>query len=255
MTNGKGKVINSVDKAVQILDVLSDFGRPLSLAELHQQLGWPKSTIHGLLSTMRANELIVQNSRGRYWLGLRLFEYGSRVSGAWDAAEVAKPHLKRACDALKMPVFLSVLDHGEAVTLAAQKCKDCPNIPLRVGERVSIHCTSQGKLFLAHLSQAEVRRLLNAEELKAHTTRTLTNPELFSAELSRIRKYGYAVENGEYRAGLHSISVPVYDEAGQIACAIGCISAKLTQEHIPETVKVLRQAAEKITQAIGGKTH
>ena len=252
MTVGRGKIVNSVDKAIRILDILSDAGRPLSLAELYAQLEWPKSTIHGLLSTMRANELIVQNSRGRYWLGLRLFEYGSRVSGAWDAVESAKPIMKQVGDALRMPVFLSAPEHGKALTLAAVRCRDCPDIYVRTGERLPIHCTAQGKLFLAHLSQAELRRLLYSEELKPYTKRTLTNPDQIPAELSRIRKYGYAAEDGEFRDGLRSVCVPIFDEAGQVVCALGCIG-KMQQAQVLPTVDKLRKAAAQIAQTICGK--
>lgn len=78
------KTIHSVAKAIRLLDLLAERTKPATLTELYQATGWPKSTIHGLLSTMREAGLIEQTPNGRYWLGIRLFEYGCAVSNAWD---------------------------------------------------------------------------------------------------------------------------------------------------------------------------
>ena len=78
MAEQEGKTIHSVAKAIRLLDLLTAAGQPASLTELYQKTGWPKSTIHGLLSTMRESGLIEQTPNGRYWLGIRLFEYGWR---------------------------------------------------------------------------------------------------------------------------------------------------------------------------------
>ena len=66
------KTIHSVAKAIRLLDLLAERTKPATLTELYQATGWPKSTIHGLLSTMREAGLIEQTPNGRYWLGIRL---------------------------------------------------------------------------------------------------------------------------------------------------------------------------------------
>ena len=68
MAELESKTIHSVAKAIHLLDLLTAGGQPASLTELYQKTGWPKSTIHGLLSTMREAGLIEQNANGRYWL-------------------------------------------------------------------------------------------------------------------------------------------------------------------------------------------
>lgn len=89
MAEQEGKTIHSVAKAIRLLDLLTAAGQPASLTELYQKTGWPKSTIHGLLSTMRESGLIEQTPNGRYWLGIRLFEYGCAVSNSWDIGAIA----------------------------------------------------------------------------------------------------------------------------------------------------------------------
>ena len=216
MAEQEGKTIHSVAKAIRLLDLLTAAGQPASLTELYQKTGWPKSTIHGLLSTMRESGLIEQTPNGRYWLGIRLFEYGCAVSNSWDIGAIARPHMQNICTELGESVFLSVFDRAAVVTLAEEESRASLRVVSEVGARLPVHCTSQGKLFLANSSPAECRRILTHTELKAYTPHTLTTPEQFAPELTRIREQGYAVENGEYKIGLRSVSAPIHDVTGEV---------------------------------------
>lgn len=246
----EGKTIHSVEKAIIILDTFVKIGHPVALTELYHTLGWPKSTIHGLLSTMRASGLIEQGDDGRYWLGLRLFEYGCAVSGSWNISAIAKPFMEQASEQLKESVFLSLLDRGLVVTLEEAESKECLRVVSEVGARLPIHCTSQGKLFLAYLSQAESRRLLRTTELTSFTPQTLTDPERIRMELESIRENGYAIENGEFKVGLRSVSVPIYDASGRVAYALGCVGL-LPEEKCRAAIADLKQSALQISKAIG----
>lgn len=68
-----GNTILSVAKAMELLTVLSKAGQPLTLKELSERCGFPKSTVFGLLTTMREYDVISQTPDGKYTLGLRLF--------------------------------------------------------------------------------------------------------------------------------------------------------------------------------------
>lgn len=253
MAESEGKTIRSLSKAIHLLDVLSELGQPATLTELYQRTGWPKSTIHGLLSTMRDAGLIEQTPAGRYWLGIRLFEYGCAVSNAWDISAIARPHMQRICSELGESVFLSVFDRASVVTLAEEESHASLRVVSEVGARLPIHCTSQGKLFLAHVSQAESRRLLRRAELKAYTPHTLTDPEQFTAELARIREQGYAVENGEYKIGLRSCSAPIRDASGDVRYAIGCVGMfrQVYTDEFLRAIRLICEGAALISHAIG----
>ena len=79
-----GNIILSVAKAMEVLQILSQAESPLSLKELATRCGYPKSTVFGLLTTMRAYDVAAQTPDGKYTLGLRLFEYGRQVERSWD---------------------------------------------------------------------------------------------------------------------------------------------------------------------------
>lgn len=252
MAELESKTIHSVAKAIHLLDLLTEAAQPISLTELYQKTGWPKSTIHGLLSTMRESGLIEQTANGKYWLGIRLFEYGCAVSNAWDIGAIARPYMQTLCETLGESIFLSVLDRGSVVTLAEEESRASLRVVSEVGARLPLHCTSQGKLFLAFSTQAEARRILTYAPLQFHTPRTLLTYEQFLPELARIRNQGYAVENEEYKLGLQSISAPIRTASGEVRYALGCIGlARGYHTDVADTAHTLCEAALAISRQIG----
>lgn len=253
MPETDGKTIHSVAKAITLLDILAAKGEPVALTDLFRETGWPKSTIHGLLSTMRASGLIEQGADGRYWLGIRLFEYGCAVSGAWDISTIAKPYMQSVCQSIGESVFLSIFDRANVVTLAEEESRASLRVVSEVGARLPVHCTSQGKLFLASVSQAECRRILRQADLKAYTPNTLTQIEQFESELRVIREQGYAVENGEYKMGLRSVSAPIRNAAGEVVYAFGTVGMfrQVHTDEFRQATRLVIDAAAKISAAIG----
>ena len=73
-----GNIILSVAKAMELLQLLNQAAKPMPLTELVQKSGYPKSTVFGLLATMRAYGVVTQTADGKYALGLRLFEFDVR---------------------------------------------------------------------------------------------------------------------------------------------------------------------------------
>ena len=118
----------SVAKALRLLDLLMEAHQPLTLAALSEQTGWLKSTIHGLLSTMRESAVVDRQSDGRYCLGVRLFEYGCAVGASWSVSDLAKPHLQHLASVTGQSVFLSMSNRSEVITIE--------QVQSRVGLRV-----------------------------------------------------------------------------------------------------------------------
>ena len=110
-----GNIILSVAKAMELLQLLSRSKKPLSLKELSAQCGYPKSTVFGLLTTMRTYDVVTQTPDGKYSLGLRLFEYGRQVERSWDISLVARPYMEHLCQQTGASVVLYVCEGGSVV--------------------------------------------------------------------------------------------------------------------------------------------
>lgn len=155
-----GNIILSVAKAMELLQILSQAGKPLLLKELTALCGYPKSTVFGLLTTMRAYDVVTQTPDGRYTLGLRLFEYGRQVERSWDISTVARPYMEHLCRQTGASVMLSVCEGGSVITLDQVETRGSLRVVSDTGSRLPIYCTSQGKVFLAHMSRTGAEALL-----------------------------------------------------------------------------------------------
>ncbi|HIR50986.1 MAG TPA: IclR family transcriptional regulator [Candidatus Avoscillospira avicola] len=246
----EGKIIQSVAKAMRLLDLLAASERPMTLAEISTQTGWPKSTVHGLLSTMREFSTVAQDSDGRYMLGIRLFEYGCTLSNSWTIIEIAKPFIQHISYETGEAVFLSILDRGEVITLDRADNRTGLNTAAEVGCRLPIHCTSQGKLFLAYMPEQERKAVLSRTVLAPYTPLTITTPEQLQRELVEIRAQGYAIENGEYKTGLRSVSAPIFDQNGAVPYAIGIIGMfrQIESEQFTRATQIVVETAKKISK-------
>lgn len=209
--------VQSVAKALRLLDLLMEAHQPLTQAALSEQTGWPKSTIHGLLSTMRESAVVDQQSDGRYCLGVRLFEYGCAVGASWSVSDLARPHLQHLASVTGQSVFLSMLNRSEVITIEQVQSRVGLRVVSEVGTRLPLHCTSQGKVFLSAMADHEAKRVLSRRTLEPYTPKTLVTWEELFRVMQAARENGYAVENGEYRFGLCSASAPV--RAAPARCA------------------------------------
>ena len=107
-----GNTIRSVAKAMELLQFLSDAGEAMSLTAISERAGLPKSTVFGLLTTMRDYDVITQHADGKYALGLRLFEYGCRASAFWNISSLARPYLEHLAEATGASAMLSTYETG-----------------------------------------------------------------------------------------------------------------------------------------------
>jgi DNA-binding IclR family transcriptional regulator len=152
-----GNIILSVAKAMELLQILSQAGKPLLLKELTALCGYPKSTVFGLLTTMRAYDVVTQTPDGRYTLGLRL------VERSWDISTVARPYMEHLCRQTGVSVMLSVCEGGSVITLDQVETRGSLRVVSDTGSRLPIYCTSQGKVFLAHMSRTGAEALLRGQ--------------------------------------------------------------------------------------------
>ena len=246
--------VQSVRKAMDLLACLAQARGPLSLGELSARTGIPKATAHRLLSSMRPSAVVEQSAEdGRYRLGIRLFEYGCVVSRDWNVLEAAAEPMRRVDEENGETVSVAARDRGEDLVLDCDDAHSDVRVVSEKGARLPLHCTSQGKLLLAYLPEARRRGLLRGCDFTVYTPHGHAGAASLEAELADILERGYAIENGEYRIGLRSVSAPVFDVNGQAAYAV-CVVGMFRRINSPELERaagLLLEAAERISFGLG----
>ena len=88
--------VQSVDRVLDLLEILALSPGGLLLSELAAASGLHVSTTHRLVNVLVDRGYAVKEpAGGKYRLTLRTFELGSRVSGMWDLLSAARPGLDR----------------------------------------------------------------------------------------------------------------------------------------------------------------
>ena len=236
--------VQSVAKAIRLINCLATVKRPLSLQELSQAGDIPKTTAFGLLAPMREEGWVEQNEEGKYRLGIRLFELGTTVSASWNIVHIARPQLQMLALHTGQSAQLSMIDKTDVLLLENGDPGSSLRIVSEPGDRLPIHCTAAGKAILAFLPPMHARSILRSAGMPAFTPHTITNIEEIEATLEQIRGQGYAVEDGETRIGLRSVAAPVFDINGTPRYAISVLGMfRRTSEPSFQTARELVQTA------------
>ena len=246
--------VRSVARALKALELLADENREVSLTELSGKLGWPKSTAHGILSTLRDYRFVDQSSQnGKYRLGIRLFEFGHKVARSWDIRAVALPAMQRLNGLYGEMVQLATDDQGEVLYIEKIDSTHKIRIVSEIGARLPMHCSGLGKALLAHKSPAEVRRIISQHGMERMTRRTITDQAALEHELSRIRQQGYAVDDREIMEGLRCVAAPIRDSSGGVryAVSVSGLSDTFAGEYLDRVRASLVDTAEEISRGMG----
>ena len=250
------RCVQSVVKAMAVLDCLAAHKGPMSLGELSAALHTPKASVHGLLAALRQNGVVEQGEAdGKYRLGIRLFEYGCIVSSSWDVVGCSREQMHHIALQTGNSVFLSTLEGDSALTIETVEATGAFRIVSEQGSRMPLHSTSQGKLLLAHLPAGERRALLQHLQLTAYTPHTITSTDGLEADFDAILQRGYAVEDGEYRIGLRSVSAPIRDVTGKVCAAIGVVGMfrRVRSEEFEQARDLVIAGAAQISFAMGNR--
>ena len=132
------------------------------------------------------------------------------------------PIIKNLVEKCRETSHLTVFKDGEIIYLCKIESRDSTELESHSGLHNYPHCTSSGKLLLAHDDPSHVEALLK-NELTKFTSKTIIDPTLFQNELASIRKNGYSVSVGEYRDDITSVSAPIRDYMGKVIAAINLV--------------------------------
>jgi DNA-binding IclR family transcriptional regulator len=214
-------MLSSLRNAIRILDCFSADERELGVSELARRLNLGKSTVHRLLQTLTAERLAERIPiSGRYRLGIHLYELGGLVAAHLDLHEAVALFIDELRNRSGETAHVAVLDEREVVYVERRESPRTLRAFGRVGHRNFAHCTSTGKVLLAHLPAERLDRLLAGVRLEARTPRTVVDPAALRAELARVRHQGYAFNVDESEIGLSSVAAPIRDAAGDVIAAI-----------------------------------
>jgi DNA-binding IclR family transcriptional regulator len=221
MTATSGDGTGSLEKALDILEIVGSAPAGLSQSNLAQRLQLPRATVYRLLATLVARRLLRRDPLRRvYCLGFKCFEMARQVWAMPDLVSAAAVELRGLRDLTGETTYLATLDGLEMVSLERVDGAHSQRSYAALGVRKPLHCTSQGKAMLAAMPGADQEVLVKALTLKPHTPLTITDRRRLMAELRITSTRGWSVDDEEIAMGVRCVGAAVIDRKGAVRGAI-----------------------------------
>lgn len=245
---------SSIQRALQIIEIVSSASFPLTPSEINRTLNLPKPSIHRLCSQLEEEGYLQTRLDGRGLLpGPKLNKIAIGILTNNDFLRTRRHEiLQRLSEKLGETCNISVPDGSAMIYFDRVETHWPLRVQLQINDRVPLHCTASGKLFLSELTSIKRTRLLSRIELTEHTPNTLTTSAALKPELKKIRQNGVGIDNEEFLQGMIAVSVPIRDHEGNMyaALAMHAPTARLTLEHALEHVPVMKEAALELAALI-----
>jgi len=239
---------------MKVLDCFTSSSPELRLTDLSDALGWHKTQVLRILSTLEAGGYVVRDlNTKRFRLGLRLFELGMIVRQQMDLRRITHSYLRDLVDATQETARLVVPDEDGPICVDVVESPKGIRVYAQLGMRMPWNAGTSPKLLLAYLPDEERERILARGEFQRFTERTITDPEALREEARTIQSRGYYVGVRDLDEEALGVSAPVFDSARRVVGAINVSgpASRLADVEIRRLIALVTQAAADVSKQLG----
>lgn len=250
------ELVQSVDRTLTLLEVLSDYSDGLGITEISDLVGLHKSTVHRLISTLIYKGYVVQDKESnKYKITFKLFELGSKKVDKLDLLKISKPYTKMLMESINEVVHLIIREEADIVYIDKVEANNTISMKSRIGNRAPMYCTATGKAMLAFLPKDEILKVWHSSKIAKLTENTITDFITFKKELQAIRENGYAIDNEENEIGVKCVGAPIFNMSGDVVAAISVTGpvTRITDDKIDFISKEVIQCTKLISKDMGYK--
>ena len=219
--------IQSLDRGLMLLDAFRE--QPsLTLAQLAAVLPIHRTSTFRLVRTLQVRGFLAQDAEGHFRLGPSLMELGALALDRQQVMPFVRDLVQRIAAATSETVQILIRDGAQVQVVDGIESPHRVKVGAAIGERRPLHATAAGKCFLAYLAGTARARLL--WDLERLTPQTIVSPDTLEAELQRVQRQGYAVNDQESEPGARFVAIPVFNGLNRLvaAIAVGAPSNRLS---------------------------
>ncbi|MEE6169690.1 MULTISPECIES: IclR family transcriptional regulator [unclassified Mycolicibacterium] len=241
-----------MDNTLRILLLLRDRGR-LTIADVAASLDIARSSAHRLMAMLVYYDYVRQDPADRaYRIGPALIDIGLSAARVLDVRRLARPVLTDLVDSTGLTAHL-VLPRGRNVLFAdGVESQRTIRAALRTGTTLPAHATSGGKALLAALSDDELHKMYAHTPPEALTKRSVSSMRSLLHEIAKVRRMGYAINQGESEDGVLAMGVAcaIPDADLAVAITVSGPDAPISEKWEKQTAESLFDAANELRKQI-----
>ena len=241
----------TVGKALEVLDQIAAFGRPVRFSELLDASPFPKATLYRFVQTLTNQGMLAYDAdRQTYAPGLRLVRLAHAAWTQSSLAPIARPMIDQLSAKLGETVHLAQLDHGHVLYVDKRNAADPIEMFSQAGRIGPAYCTGVGKAMLAYLDEDTLAGVLAMQSFHRFTDKTFTTQDALRNELAAIRRRGHAYDDEEHEDGIICIAMPILSGSGRVlgALSVTTSTSRNTLDGLARLAPELRRTAEAIAR-------
>lgn len=242
----------TVGKALEILDEVASFGRPVRFNDLLAQSPHPKATLYRLIQTLTSQGMLDYDpERQTYAPGVRLVRLAHAAWQQSSLAPIAKPILDRLSEELGQTIHLAQLDNGQVLYVDKRDAARPIEMFSQAGKVGPGYCTGVGKAMLANLDQESQEKALAKQSFYAYTEHTHTDIESLKIELAEIKKTGVSFDREEHEPSIICVAVPILSRNGRVLGGLSITSStnRTSIDELKNFAPEMKQTAQEIATA------
>lgn len=245
--------VQSVEKALRVLQALDRHGSWIGVRELSRQLEFSPPATHALLKTLQAASFVEANPASRqYRLGLAAVRLGAGSDPQQQMRRFARPYIETLAEKSDETIVVLAWQHEQAVVVDWIQAGHTLAVTHHHGLVEHPIVFASGRVLLAHQDRDTQLRYLRGEDLAKLAPNAPRTTEEALAVLARIVADGIAVTENVGNSGVVAVGAPVFEATGRLLFAVGC-SAPLTRIDAPRLAHLrdrVREIAAEMTQKL-----
>jgi DNA-binding IclR family transcriptional regulator len=240
----------ALEKGLDILELFASTPGGLTVSEVARKLNRTVSEIFRMLLCLEQRGYLSQSeNRERYQLTLRLFRLAQEHPPTKRLVTEALPVMHSVAHELRQSCHLGVIDGGHVVIVAQVDTPESTGFYVKMGSKVELMHAATGHVILAYQTEDSRKRAL--EDWARETQRK--KPADLDAHLAKIHRRGYERRASYQVTGVVNVSFPVLSANGNAVAGLTIPYVKRIEDKIgiPDVVRVMRDASQEISEALG----
>lgn len=245
--------INALLRGLEVLRVVNRL-HMASVGDVYRETGYPKSSIVRILETLIEAGYVAISPDGRgYMATARTLQLATSSGIHAELLEMAVPLLEEFQRGVVWPSDFACLDFDAMVILETSRQPGTLSVNRVVGDRLPVLLTALGRAYLAFCQPAVRESVIARLRSSAAPEDSLArDPAALEAELTKVRKLGYAINDGHTLPLIRAIAMPILRDGYAVASfnVISIAKAMTIDEVVAHFAPPMRRTAEAITAAL-----
>lgn len=254
MTDKQTSTNQSVQKTLQIIEVMAHEQKPMKLSDIAARCDLPPSTALRMVNTLVTFGYATQwEDTLCYSLSLKFAHIGKLVIESSSLYRVAHPHLEKLALRCKVNANITVCDKKEALYVDVVDGSDSPlKVTHAIGQKFPLYATASGKILLGAMASDKLEEYLEECNFESFTPRTICTAQELKEHVKKCREQGYSYNDEETCLGMRCLAVPIVGYDGKVAAGLSLSGTiyQMSYEYMNTLLPIVKQTAETISQGL-----